>query len=309
MTKDTTSRKTTALNSSKIHQIIFLCVILAYPLVQFIIFYLGVNFNSFILAFQKYDSTTSKFVFVGFSNFSDLLNDIFVNGKLVIEISNSAIRFVIQLVLFPAHIFVAYFLWKKLPFSTLYTILLFLPSVISGTVFSLIVKTLSSNVLPNVFGIPDLITSINRSGFWTVLVYDMWLSFANGMVLYLGAMGSISTDVVEYGKLEKMGMFGEFIHIVIPGIYPTIIAYVVADMAGFFTNYGSYFNFFGSQPATNAGNTLGFHFFVMLMGANDTVSMGSLPYAATGGLFFTFIITPLTILIKWCMEKFGPSEE
>jgi ABC-type sugar transport system permease subunit len=237
------------------------------------------------------------------------MNNIFVNGELFVEITNSAIRFCIKMLCFPLHIYVAYFLWKKLPFSTLFTILLFLPSVISGTVFSLIIKTISSNVLPNLFGISDLITSIDRTGFWTILIYDMWLLFANGMVLYLGAMGAISTDVVEYGKLEKMGMFGEFIHIIIPGIFPTIIAYIVADMAGFFTEYGSYFTFFGSQPSSNAGNTLGYHFFVMLMGEKNSISLSSLPYAATGGLFFTFIITPVTIFVKHCLEKFGPRED
>lgn len=295
-------------SSSKWCYTVFLFVMLLYPMTQFIIFYLGVNINSILLAFQKYDSATSSYGPAGFANFADLIRDIFTEGALVTEIGNSAICFSVRMAMLPAHIFVAYFLWKKLPFSTLYTILLFLPTVISSTVFALIYKTICANVLPS-FGIPDLITAIDKTGFWTVLVYDEWLGFANGMVLYLGAMGAISTDVVEYGKLEKMGMFREFIHIVIPGIFPTIIAYVIADMAGFFTNYGSYFTFFGARPASNAGNTLGFHFFVMLMGDQNTISLGALPYAATGGLFFTFIITPLTILVKWLMEKFGPSED
>ena len=58
---------------------IFYWTILAFPLLQFAIFYIGVNLNSFVLAFQEFDMYNDGLKFVGFdklwTNFEAVFRD------------------------------------------------------------------------------------------------------------------------------------------------------------------------------------------------------------------------------------------
>ncbi len=296
--------------SVKRHQNLFLILLLAYPVIQFCIFYIGTNFNSILLSLQKYDIDTGKYYLWGFGNFKEVILDIFSTGKLVIAIKNSSILFAVNtFIALPLHVYVAYCVWKKTMFSGFFKIVLFMPSMISSTVFALIVKFILRDGIPDLFNDPtiQLLTTFDNTAFKTILVYDLWLGFASGMVVFLSALSSISEDVIEYSKLENLSTTKELWHIVIPGIFPTITTYLLVSMAGFFTNYGSYFTFFG-EGGRGSGETLGFYFFVKLLDSSK-VSFGDFPYASAGGLLFTAVIAPLTLLVKWLMEKYGPSED
>ena len=50
--------------------------ILAFPILQFVIFYICVNINSFALAFQYFDYEKSGFQFVGFENLFRNFNEV-----------------------------------------------------------------------------------------------------------------------------------------------------------------------------------------------------------------------------------------
>ena len=292
---------------------LFLISFLAFPVIQFCIFYIGVNINTVVLSFQEYDIDAGKYTFAGFTNYATVIRDIFVNGTLTIAIRNSTIQFFVNLIIaLPLHVFVAYCVWKKLPFSEVFKVILFLPSMVSGTVFVMIVRYLLDYGVPALFDVPTPLNAMTFDGFKTILIYDLWIGFAGGMVVYLGAMSNISEDVVEYGKLENLNTFQEFIYLVVPSIFPTITTYLVASIAGFFTNYGSAYTFFGGSASSNAFHTLGYHFFVKVAGigsGSDLSSQANYPYAAAGGFLFTVVVAPITLLVKWLLEKYGPSDE
>lgn len=295
-------------SSIKRNQTIFLFFFLLLPTIQFIIFYFGVNFNSILLAFQK--APEGVLTFAGFENFSTVLADIFANGKLFISIKNSFIQFVIGMFIgTPLHVTVAYAIFKKIPFSGFFKIMLFMPSMISSMVFVLCGQYLINYGFPQIFGNPDLflLDRYADSGFWTVLVFAFWHGFAGGLIVYLGAMSSISVDVIEYGKLEPLSSMRELWSIVIPLIFPTITTYIVVGLAGFFTNQGMYFSFFGAATGPMKYDTLGYVFFTKIASSEATIA--DYPYAAAGGLLFTLIVAPVTITTKSLLEKYGPSEE
>ena len=287
----------------------FLIVMLLFPMAQFILFYFGVNFNSLLLSIQKYEN--GKFVISGFEQYVKVFKDIFINGNLSVQIKNSAIMLgVNMLICLPLNVFVAFCVWKKLPFSGFFKVILFLPNVISGIVFVLVARYLLDWGLPTLLGNPDMTSLLNtnsNTGFITVMIFGVWLGFSSGMVVYLSAMSSISIDVVEYSKLEPINFFQEFIHIVVPSIFPTITTYTLTTVAGFFTNYGFLFSFFGGGATTNQVETLGYRFFVIL--ASNSAQPSDYPYCAAAGLFFSMIVGPIVLSIKYMMERFGPSEE
>lgn len=288
----------------------FLFWFLLFPVVQFLIFYIGVNFNSFLLAFQKFED--GGMVFAGFENFIEVLKDIFVTGELQLAVKNSAIQFVVATIIgMPLHILVAYMIFKKIPGHSFFKVMLFMPNMISAMVFVVCGRYLIQDGFPQIFNLPELnlLNEYADSSFYTVLIFGFWMQFAGALLIYLSAMDSISTDVMEYCKLEKMNSLQELWYIVIPSIWPTIVTYVVVGMAGFFTNQGFFYSFFGqgAKEGINKFDTLGYVFFVKV--TRDDAVFADYPYAAAGGLLFTLLIAPITIMTKKLLEKYGPSEE
>lgn len=294
-------------------QSIFLFLFLLFPVLQFIVFYVGVNFNSIILAFQEYENGVG-FKFAGGINFVNVFNQIFVTGELVTAIKNSAIQFVFVLFLgTPVHVIVAYAVFKKVPFHGFFKVMLFLPQMISSMVFVICAEYLINEGFPMIFtGLEKkLLDPYETSSFWTVLIFYYWMSFASGLVVYLGAMGSIPQDVMEYGQLEKLSSLKELWYVVVPMIFPTITTYIVVAFAGFFTNYGFFYSFFNGATNNTPFDTLGYVFFCKVVGSTHSSKslLSNYPYAAAGGIMFTMVCAPITIAVKMLLEKYGPSEE
>ena len=68
--------KKRGLRKKNLSKNIFVWGMLAYPLILFLIFYVGVNASSFIMAFQEYHLKSGQ-KFAGFANFYKFISDIF----------------------------------------------------------------------------------------------------------------------------------------------------------------------------------------------------------------------------------------
>ena len=86
--------------AKRTQDLIFCLLILLIPMIQFMIFYIGVNINSFAMIFQKYevDAVTGRgqYVLVDslFANFEDLFFKLRFEGVLTPAIKNSLVSFV-----------------------------------------------------------------------------------------------------------------------------------------------------------------------------------------------------------------------
>ena len=85
---------TTAKRKKEITDLLFYLSLIVLPLIQFIIFYVIVNANSFALAFKKYEFTVDgQYVSspAGFDNFAKVINDLFTKEEFKYCFRNSAI--------------------------------------------------------------------------------------------------------------------------------------------------------------------------------------------------------------------------
>ena len=68
------------------------------PIVQYFIFYICVNFNSVIMAFQRFDrdlaNQSGKYVFSGLDNFKALIQEFFRDGLFFTCLKNSLTYYV-----------------------------------------------------------------------------------------------------------------------------------------------------------------------------------------------------------------------
>ena len=116
---------------------VFVLTATAFSVLQFIVFYVVVNFNQIVLAFKTYDSN-GFYSFAGISNFRLLFYNLFNDVVLRTAFVNSIIFLAASVIcIFLALIF-SYLLWKKPPFRGFFQLIILLPSIVSTMVFVLI---------------------------------------------------------------------------------------------------------------------------------------------------------------------------
>ena len=115
------------------------------------------------------------------------------------------------------------------------------------------------------------------------------------------------THDYEAAQIDGMGVLGRLWHVILPAIWPTVTVFIMAGFAGYFTNQGATFSFFGTgTQAKDESYTFGYWLFVLV---NGTKSEAEYPLASTAGVVFTIIAVPVTLLSKRLLEKFGPRED
>lgn len=288
--------------------IIFYIVMLAFPVLQFCIFYIGVNGRSFLYAFQEigvggevtFSTKTLQYAFKEL--FSPTLGKAFLTSFLAFLLT-----YFIGTTL---ALFFSYFIYKKLPFGSVFKVFLFLPSIISSIVIAPLflyfveeaVPAFSNSIFHNAI---EGLMSNRDTKFGTIIFYNIFASFGTSVLMYSNAMGNISTEVVEAAKIDGCNQFREFFHVVIPGIFPTITTFAITSVAGIFVNQLSLFAFFSGGEEEIV--TLGYYLYKETLGARGIES--AYPRLCAFGFILSLIAVPLTILTKYLLERFGPSEK
>lgn len=315
--------------SYKIGESIFVWGLLAYPLLQFLVFYVGVNLNSILLSFQEYEiidvgggvwreswSWLSGEHF--FDNFKRFFEEMSTLPSMGIIVSNSLIAYAVStLIGLPLNLVFAYIIYKKVPCSAFFQVMLYLPQMVSSVVISLMFSKFISSSFPmlindvlnldEIFGFEPIAKDLMANpatGFGMNLFYSLWAGFGSQLILYAGAMSRIPDSLIEFGELEGITLFKEFFHVVIPMVYSTITVFLVTGIASIFTNQLALYNFYAGGAAP-AFRTLGYEFYVMVL--ND--SKQDYPYASAAGLIFTLIVAPITLVGRHLLEKYGPTVE
>jgi ABC-type maltose transport system permease subunit len=94
-------------SSKKRQRLIFYTTAVIFPVAQFIVFWVCVNFNSILLAFRTFDYQTG-YDFAGFSNFKKVLDDIIHQPFMAAAFKNTLIVFAIGIVMMFSSIIMSY---------------------------------------------------------------------------------------------------------------------------------------------------------------------------------------------------------
>lgn len=296
------------------NDLIFYIVMLALPVLQFSIFYLGVNVNSILMVFQRYDDTAKQFIFLDFpnilQNFKDVFRSLTTETVFPYALKNSLTSYAVSLLVATGFSLIfSYYVYKKFPLHGLVKVVLFTPSIISGMVLVSVFVEFVNVVIP---GISEMTTGEQMIGFitnpptektfGTILFYCIWIGFGGSILLYVGAMNNISESISEACRIDGANLFQELIYIVLPLIYPTFVTFMVVGVGGIFTNQMGLYAFFGPS-ADQTIQTFGYYLFKTTKDAGES----QYPFLATMGVMMTLIVAPLTFLVKGVLEKVGPS--
>lgn len=302
-------KKTATLRKSRIYEKLFIAAVLFIPLTIFCVFYIGVNINSIFLAFQEYNPRTGDYDWLGFDNFATFFEMLKTEAFMSYAWTNTVILFVINLAVnLPFHIINAYYVYKKNPLAKTFRILLFLPSILSSVITVTMFKYFLTYGLEGIYNIfhlgeiPNLIYDPS-TGFTTIIGYSFWVNFGGSIILFLGLMNRIPPDILEAASIDGITPVKEFVHIILPLIFPTISIYIINLLAGFFAQQGSLYTFYGSD-ARNEFYTFGYYYYIQVLGE---AGVARYPVASAAGLLFTIVTVPVTLGARWIMNKVCPS--
>jgi len=301
--------KKSSMMTKRRSRLIFYCCGLALPLLQFAIFYIYINFNSFVLAFQKYDYDKG-YIMYGAKNFIKLFNDFKTDPMFLFATKNSLLIFVIGFLFGTiGAVFFSYYIFKNLPGSTLFKVFLYLPNILGGIVIVIMFMYFAENAVPELV---KLVTGKEIQGLLAntdirqgvILFFCIWSGFGTSVLLYSSAMSGISDSILEAAQLDGITPLKELVLIVVPHIWNTFVTFAVSSVVGIFTNQMHLFTIY-SESAPPDLYTFGYYMFRSIRMAGYT----EYPYLAALGLMMTAVAVPITLTTRWAMNKYGPKDE
>ena len=287
---------------------VFICLMLLYPMFNFTVFYLLVNFNTLLLAFQKTDANFNT-VWAGLENFYRVYDNLIVTGLIWKYISNSLIFFIIPFIIeFPLILCFAYLFMLKFRGYKVLRFCLMLSSMISGLVTAMLFSKFADYVLPEVFkklfGIDTVsILRDDRFNLQLLLFFTVITAFGANVILYTNAMNSVDISIYEAARMDGAVNLQILCKITIPMSYPTIMTFMVTSVSMIFTADLSNYLFYDFGAPVNT-TTVGYYLFYLSKSEFADYNMASVL-----SIVFTIITFPMVMLVKWGLEKADPMTE
>ena len=173
-------------------------------------------------------------------------------------------------------------------------------------VWVLIYKLLVERIIPEVLGLPMGWLSDVDTQFWALILYGQWLGGGGtGIILVIGIFSGVDSGLYDAAKMDGMGVWGEIWHICFPAYYPVWSVGIISGFVGIFGGGLPTFEFFGQSANPNV-TTVGYLMFTRVMyggAANDAT------FNAAGAVLFMVTLLGPTLILKWALEHYGPSDE
>lgn len=288
----------------------FVLVMLIPSIISWLIFYVAVNFESILLAFEQFvgygpDGKTEIYTW-GFGNFKKLFQELtssaYTSGQFKGALRNTLFLFVAgNLVVFPMQFVISYYLYKRYAGTKSFMWILYLPDILSTVVMVTIFKNVVSangliNALSQALGgkpVATLLTA-EETAKWMVFLYNTWVGFAGSFILLTAEMRRIPVELTEAAVLDGINKWQEFFHIILPMIFPTVQILILQKVTGLLSADGPILLLTGGGADTY---TIGFWFY------SQVILSHSYEYPSAIGLVMTAVVAPLALLIRWWTNK------
>ena len=293
----------------------FVALLLAFPILQFLIFYVYINIDSFVLAFtDRWGEFSMHYLETMINRFSAA-----GDNNLWMFFWRSLGQWTISILFnFPVSILFTYALFKHIKGEMFFRVLFSLPGIIGSVVFGVVYKYLLAANGP----IVEMLVKIGlaseelafhgllrtmSTAFGSVNVFGIWLALGGNIVILTGAMARIPTEIFESASLEGVGVVREFMQLVVPLIWPTLSTLLIYQLGSISTfDFGTYL-LFGEGGVNYPVQTMGYYLFLMTYNVSLGVEVANAPAAL--GLILTVFTVPIVLLLRWVIEKFSDKVE
>ena len=292
----------------------FVYLLVAFPVIQYAIFWFYVNFDSFLLAFRTPQGTFTL------ENFSSVWNAITGTDQygfnLLSMFGRSFLLWVLTYaVAFPIGICTTYVLFRRVCGHYVFRICYLIPSLIGAVVWVATVKQLVEYNGPVIYILKQLGVPLNESVLRNGLLGDgstafptlCGISLITGMVggnaVLTGAFSRIPGELFEVGKLDGVGFWREFFTISVPCVWPTVSTLITFSLCSIFVLDANVFLYSNGTGEPNM-STMGFYLYYIVYRISLAGS-ANLPYGypAAVGLCITLVTLPVVLCGRWVLDK------
>ncbi len=289
---------------SSVNRTVFIITTLMLPLIHTAIFWLYVNLDGIVMAFQ--DSRTGAWTMDNFVQVWEQLTR--SNGELAIAFRNTMLYFLQGIVMMFVNLLISFFVFKKIPGYKTYRVIFYLPSLISGivltTVFQEFIKPMGPlGSLMELFGVSLPETGLladSKTATYTIMMYGLWTGFGASVLLYNSSMSRIPKEVLEAAKLDGCGPFREAFNIVLPMIMPMFTTMFIMNFAGIFSASGPVLLFTQGNYETT---TISYWMFEQVYGGGGYGGTGQYNLVSAFGLCLTVVAVPLTMAVRKLADR------
>jgi raffinose/stachyose/melibiose transport system permease protein len=175
------------------------------------------------ISFTDWNGFSSKMNFVGFSNYLDILSDMYIVDNFF-----NTIEFALYAVVF-CNVFgllIAVLLKKTSRENNLLRTIIFMPFVISLVLSAFIMSYIYTDVLYKYLGILSPLGSTK----WAILglaIIAIWRDTGYCMIIYVAALHAVPESMYEAAKIEGANQIQQFFKVTVPMIVPAFTANVI----------------------------------------------------------------------------------
>ena len=297
-------KKKSLLRSNKL----FVFLMLAWPTVHFLVFWVYIYTDTIWLSFHTLRST--GYEFFGAQNFVNFFNEIGRgDSTLYYGIVNSIKLFFFNvIIIIPLSVFVAYCFFKKIAGYRAFRVIYFLPNVISVVIMTMVFRwafDLDIGFMNRILGAvgisqPELGFFGEDNSFNMIMLYSLWVGIGYYAMLISGGMTRMPPEVLESARIDGAGFFTEFVKIILPLVSSIISTLTIMSM-------GAIFTYFLPAMLLTEGGPNGHSYTIALQ--MTLMATTNAPSSATVGVVCSCIGVPLILGVKAALEKFLPDVE
>ena len=300
-----TRHKKSMLNGSKKQALFFVWAFMAIPFVKIFASWLYTNASTFVMAFQH--PRTGEWTFGNFVQFWEIVTQ--SGGVLRLAFKNTLTYFTVgTFFILPCSLVISYFLYKRILGYKVFRVIFYLPAIISG----LVMVTAYTNFISPTGPLGYLLSAIGKplppegllgrpeTATNTIVVYLIWTSFTGNVLYFSSAMSRIPIEVVEAARLEGIKPFREIVSIVLPLVWPIFSMTIILQFAGITGSSGPILLFTNGEQETI---TVAHWMFQQVYGNGVIGGSGSYNLLSATGISLTFIFFPLTMFVRWLVNR------
>ncbi|MBQ7368721.1 MAG: sugar ABC transporter permease [Clostridia bacterium] len=298
---------------------LFIYLLIAFPVVQMLVFWFYVNISGIMLAFQdgagnwSLSSLQEAFaVLAGKPSFGFDVRQMLGKSVFMWVLGN--------LILEPIGYLTCFILTKHMIGSKFFRTCMMLPGLLGGVVFVAIMQEFYADdgvlvAFSQMLNI-DLPFTVIREGFLghestafnTLMAQRFVMGLGGGGLILAGAYMRVPVEVFEAAKIDGCGLFREAFQIAIPCVWPMICTMQIFDLCGLFTSdYNMYL--YSAGTGARGMNSIGFYTYWIHVQVATADRTDLYAYSSAFGMALTIITLPVVFIGRWVLDKMADSVE
>ena len=297
----------------------FVYLLIAFPVLQFAVFWLYVNISSIGIAFIN---TNGKFTLGYFQTVYNAFTSADPYGfNLLSSLKRSLITWTVShVIMFPISVVNVYILTRKIRGHYFYRICEILPSLIGAVIWTSIIKSTIQNGGPIIMLLQKIgielpeaavrngLLGSEKTAYPTLIGIQVLTGLVTNSPVLTGAFTRIPDELFESAELDGAGFWRQFYSIAIPCIWSTITTLLIFALCSIFTADCGVF-LYSNGTGEPGMSTIGFQLYYLTVQIADAGGRATYGYPAALGLTLTAFTLPVCLIGRRILEKINEGVE